>query len=312
MKGELDISDALLERAIAMYDANAVSYVSLDMCTKKENALLGVKKDRRWEHIPNAYGKLELRLVDDDTRLSVDTQFAFIFALQRRALALQMGDVMEFSLSEKLRAKLIEVLMKPAPTGFLPVGMNQVLEADFVFWTQMVEETTEGIKRKPNGRPCDNAFNTVFTSCEFRMALMNRQAGGGRSQGGQASSSHLPVMSTPVDTEAAKSKKQKKREAAERRATGTPPNPVRPVSPKPVVTRQMKAPRIALPKPLVGMCATPAAATGAKSFCFAYNMNGCKEAAPGKSCGRGFHGCMKPLPYGEACSGSHTSSACTR
>ena len=138
LKGELDISDALLERAISMYDSNSLSYLSLDMCTKKENALLGVKKDRRWEHIPNAYGKLELRRVDDDARLNVDSQFAFIFALQRRALALQMGDVMDFSLCEQMRAKLIDTLMKPAPTGFLPVGMNQVLEADFVFWTQMV------------------------------------------------------------------------------------------------------------------------------------------------------------------------------
>ena len=64
----------------------------------------------------------------------------------------------------------------------------------FIFWfpdeimadkAQMYSyETAEGIKRKPNGRPCDNAFTAVFTSCEFRMALMNRQAGGGRPQGG--------------------------------------------------------------------------------------------------------------------------------
>ena len=308
---ELNISDALLDRAIGMYDSNAIGYISMEMCTKKASALLGVKKEKRWEHVPNAYGKMELQIAGDKDRTAIDSQFAYIFALQRRGLALFMGNIMDFKYSEMLRSKLIAALMKPPSTGFLPVTMNQVIEADFVFWTVMEEHVVEGIKTGPNGRPCDNAFMTVFESCEFRMALMNRQAGGGGSSKQQVQVPAAPLLQIgdPPLT-----KRQKKNLKVQQRPSAIAPKPQppnRPSGPKPPPAKALKT-GANLPRALIGMCNNPSAASGAKAFCYAFNINGCNDAVPGASCARGFHGCMKPLANGEACSGPHAASACTR
>ena len=313
LKDELDISDTLLERAMEMYDNNSVTYLPLEACTKKESALLGVRKDKRWEQVPNAYGKIELRRTDDDRTSDVDSQFAFMFAYQRRNLALDMANVLDFNLSEKLRSKLMAVYMKPPPTNFLPVDMNQILEADFVFWSQMNEETTNGIKQKATGRPCDLVFDVVFNCPEFRCALMNRQAGGGRTQAFQPRIQQMAPLHAPVNGQPGKKSKGQKKRESRQRLEDTQQQAPPPARQKPpfVTERPMKIAKTALPKQLIGMCSKPAARTNATAFCFAYNLSGCNDAPAGKACKRGFHGCMKPLPNGEACSGPHPVSGCT-
>ena len=67
-----------------------------------------------------------------------------------------------------------------------------------------------------------------------------------------------------------------------------------------------------LPPKLLGMCTVSSAATGARKFCYGYSIDGCAGAAPGASCPKGLHACMRPLPSGEACSGNHPTFACTR
>jgi hypothetical protein len=94
LKGELDISDALLDRTIDMYDRNGIYYLGLELCTKRQTSLMGPQKDRLWEPVPNAVGTFQFRKVDDPTRANVDSQFSFTLALQRRALALMMGDLL--------------------------------------------------------------------------------------------------------------------------------------------------------------------------------------------------------------------------
>ena len=133
LKGEFDISDRLLDRAIGMHEGNVLGYLGRELCTKRGNAMLGLQKDKLWESSPNASGEFTLRRSDDGRRADVDTQFAFSFALQRRSLALDMGDVMDFENSEILRTKLIDALMKTPPNGFMNVGIEQVLDADRAF-----------------------------------------------------------------------------------------------------------------------------------------------------------------------------------
>ena len=157
-RGELDISDRLIDRTIEMYEGNILGYLGPELCTKRGNAMLGLQKDKQWESTPNAHGGFTLRRADDGRRADVDSQFAFSFSFQRRSLALDMGDVMDFENSELLRTSLIDSLVKEPPTGFAAVGMEQVLEADRTLWVLMGEQTRSGIKRKPDDRPCDKVF----------------------------------------------------------------------------------------------------------------------------------------------------------
>jgi hypothetical protein len=80
---------------------------------------------------------------------------------------------MEFELHEKLRAKFIAMLMKPAQEGYAQVSMQQIFNADAVFWAEMMEsdELENGPKRNARGRPCDEAFPLIFNGTEFRQAI---------------------------------------------------------------------------------------------------------------------------------------------
>ena len=115
LKGELDISDALLDKAIGMYDMNGIYYLGPDVCTKKSTSLMGPQRDRLWEPVPNAQGTFQFRKVEDPARANYDSQFAFTFAMQRKNLALEMGDLLA-ELGEKLRSKYTAVMMKPPQT----------------------------------------------------------------------------------------------------------------------------------------------------------------------------------------------------
>jgi hypothetical protein len=310
LKGELDISDALLESAMDMHYRDGLYYMGLEMCTKRQSSLLP-KKDKLWEPVPNAAGTFAFRKIEDTTRASCDTQFAYTLAMQRRALALHMADLMSFQLSETLRSKLTAVMMKAPQVGYAWVTMEQAIEADMLFWSLMADEVVEGVKRNAGGRPCDQAFRTVFDSTEFRMAIAPRQVG--VSSGPQ----RPKVTQPPPAGEPTISKRQRKLNN-KLKAAGelNPPPLVQPLPPTDKGKGKGKQgkgnSRPNMPKQLIGMCAKSNDATNGQRFCFAYNLGSCSDAIPGQACAKGFHGCMKPLPNGAACSMAHPCTGCTR
>ena len=322
LEDELDISDRLIDRAIDMYDSNVLGYLGPELCTKRGNAMMGIQRDPLWESVPNINGGFTLKRADDGRRAEFDTQFAFSFALQRRSLALHMSGVMDYTHSETLRAKFISAMMKEPRRGFLPVDLAQVLDADREFWIAMGDKVRKGIKNTIGGRPCDLAFQKVFESHDFGMAIMPMQG----------NVSRMPVSTAPPPV---------------RRATTQQVQQAPPAMGKRALTRKRKLEQAAadavagafkttktevkqertgrgsgsggkpstgarLPVKLVGMCSTSSKETGSKKFCFSYNLDGCAGAAPGASCGKGLHACMRPLANGEACSGPHQTFSCKR
>ena len=139
--------------------------------------ILGVKRDRLWESVPNAAGRLVFKKPEDSERAELGTQFALGFALQRRRLALEMADVISYDHSESLRSRLIAAFMEPPPSGFSAVSIEQIFEADQVAWTLLAEKTVDGIKRKGADRPCDNGMPAVLGSFKFAMAIAPRMGG---------------------------------------------------------------------------------------------------------------------------------------
>ena len=94
----------------------------------------------------------------------------------RRGLALEMGDVLCFDLHEVLRRRLLTAYTKVPQTGFLPVGLQQLLDADQLIWQFLGKKTSEGIKRRGTvERPLDKVMLEVLNSLEVQMALMTRQ-----------------------------------------------------------------------------------------------------------------------------------------
>ena len=111
LTGELNVSDRLMDLCIEMHDRNQLHYVAPDLCTKKTVDILGGKRDRLWESVPNSAGMLVFKKPEDSERAELGSQFALSFAFQRRGLALEMADVVSFDHSECLRSRLIAAFM---------------------------------------------------------------------------------------------------------------------------------------------------------------------------------------------------------
>jgi hypothetical protein len=270
-----------------------------------------------WEPVPNAQGTFQFRKVEDPARANYDSQFAFTLAMQRKNLALEMGDLLAFELGEKLRSKYVAVMMKPPQTGYSWVTMEQVLEADMLFWELMGDEVVEGVQRNAGGRPCDQAFLKVFDSADFRMAIATRQIGIQRQAAAQPSrpqpraAPQLDAGDAPLTKRQRKLKAQAKA-AAQAAATPSPWGSAAPADDKGKGKGKKGAGNASMPKALIGMCKVSNSATSSQRFCYGYNLGNCKAVSPGQACPKGLHGCMKPLQNGEACSQPHTCAGCTR
>ena len=82
-------------------------------------------------------------------------------ALSRRSLACDPMQVYTFKKMERWHCHLLGQLRSPAPPGFKPPNMEQVLRTDRAGWVKMAEKPT-ALKRKPDGTlPLDKALGQL-------------------------------------------------------------------------------------------------------------------------------------------------------
>ena len=314
MRGELEVSYKLVERCVELSDANAIKYLPLELCTKRNDEVRGIEKDPTWATVPDPVsGTLRLKMVRDELRNPLDSQFALLFSFQRRAMALEMADILSFENHELLRDRFVAALMKPPFSGFQSFTLEQVLEADVQFWMLMAEETRDGIRRCGHAdRPCDLAFPKVMAHAEFAMAMTPRQLTA-PSRGVSRAAFEAPGPPPGPTRSALKRQKtlaNKVKSAFER--------PIQPAGKGGGGgkgnggAKGGQKPPVKLPPGLQGMCARSSSSTGSKRMCFSYNLGKCNTAGAGQECARGFHLCMKPRGNGgEACSEPHGAHGCT-
>ena len=318
LRGELEASHHLVDLCINMYDNDAVEYVPLELCTKRDMEVQRVAKDPFFATSLGQDGTLRLNKVSEGLVSVPDCQYAMSFAYQRRGTALEQADVMQYETHEALHQRLVHALMKPSEPGFARISPDQLIAADRKAWSLLAEETRDGIKRLGSlGRPCDIAMKTVLSHTEFIMALMPRQI---PTSGLRNVQPQLALLDAPAAAPAAgpgkpgKKNKGKKRAAKqeEERARKisnafSQKNSAAPARP----SKEAKAPRgdfVKLPAALIGMC--PKSDSG-KRLCFAFNLGTCNAASPGQECAKGWHLCMKPTASGQACSKPHAANRCT-
>jgi hypothetical protein len=324
----LDISDNLIDRCIAMWRANRVAYLSLDLCTKRTLEIVNVNKDPTYAQTPDSNGFMKMRAVDDEERCRISSQFDIMHAFMRRGFGLEAGDVMDFQVHETIRRKLLASLTKEPPTGFLPVLLDQVLEADVLIWQNLSKMARGGIRRRSAvARPLDLLVPKVLALLEVQMALMPRQgvvrpaaAAASSSDQGQTNKllAALQKQINDVANEQRRSKNvsdafakggqpkaspnrdaagpgKKGDDAAKKRERRGNRNDRRGSDPKP-------------PAALAGCATRSNAATGRVLMCYGYNLGTC--STKGDRCAKGEHICMRKV-NGEACSQKHPQMSCT-
>ena len=331
--GELDCADKLLERCIHMHGRDALAYVGPEWCNKKEFDLLGGTKIGILAPSADSKGYVQMRLTQEEEQpLWVCSEIVLQNALMRRGLSLDMADVLDWIMHEKLRRKLQAALAKVPQSGYRRVTLEQVISADRLFWVEMAQITDGKVQRNDDDeRPCDLAFDEVLKSFDFYMALQPKQ--GSESSGSavgakpartpqpQPQPQQQPPALSKADKKTINKLKAKDEEIARLRAKAQVQSkghqqqhqPGKAAGKGGAKGQQKGASAGKMPTQLIGMCSKSSAATGMVRLCYGFNLGTCSAASPGNQCTKGLHGCMKPDPAsGEACGGPHPCSSCNK
>ena len=202
---------------------------------------------------------------------------------------MEIGMVMTFEMHEKIWQSLLTALCEDPPPGYAAASMSQLEGADSYIFTKLGEYTRTGL-RGPigSGLPLDQFVEKILESTKYNMRLMplaRLPASTGASSSSQgaeppAKRAKLDKQATTIDNlrrqvENLKRKGQDNSGSSKRQKTGQQGGK----------GQRKSGP---LPQELRGHLSS----TQKGPICFGYNMQrGCRDAAPGGECGRGWHLC---------------------
>ena len=208
-----------------------------------------------------------LRDKESEAICSTSTEMEVVNALRRRALAFDLMKLVPYNTMNGYHAELVEHMSQPPPPGYQAVSIAQVLRADRAAFLLMSEKLSS-LKKKADGtNPVATLMENILSHSSVSFHL-------------------LPLAKSHPQTRDARPRS---------RSPKRPSKPSRAKSPRrnkgkgKGKGRGSRGPNV--PQGLIGK----ALQTGAgKRICWAFNLNGCSQAGPGKECPKGLHVCAEP------------------
>ncbi len=133
------------------HDTNTcLSYIRPDQCTKRHDELKGVKRvealvSQLQGSTPKTAHKAECMVAD------IQGDLQLLWALQRRGLAYDQANLLEFALRDAWVRYLIHRPFEDTRRGYKPPGRAQLLLADQKLFLLLAEDSRAGIVAKPGG-----------------------------------------------------------------------------------------------------------------------------------------------------------------
>jgi hypothetical protein len=285
LTGELNVSDALILSVVHMSECESIKYVEWSACTKRELEVAGVKEDSYWSKGDDSVMREHAAPAKASANLGGDLRLSY--ALMRRGIAMEAGDVMSFKVHEVLRERLLQALSSDPPPGYAAVDLDMIKRADMEFWKQVSERSEGRIKPSaPGVFPLDPVALIVVADSRFTHLLNFLPAASMRA-------AKRPEVGRAAELDPAASFSSKKRARLRKQTQGAPP-PAPAQGKGAGKSKGGKSGGGPVPADLVALgCVsmTP----GMERICYGYNTpaRGCTGAAPGGSCNRGKHVCAK-------------------
>ena len=273
IQDDAEPSDALVDTFCEMFESNRLRWVQWEKLTKKDDDVGSKKADPVVRPDKSNVLKLEHDVVEDDADMSTDLMLRF--ALQRRAIAMDMAFILRYEVSERWHDHLFRHRLRKAPPGFMRMTQNQLEEADKALFSHMSRACRGGIVPRADGaRPLDTALVTAMESAEVSFFILPRQA----------SSSNKRKADEDAAASSAKKEKAKAKAAAKAAARAAA------AAPKGKGKGKLGKPtRSNMPTLLIGgINKTPAG----ESICFDLNLKKCTVVGP--RCPKGVHTCCSP------------------
>ena len=332
LEGDLEPANCVVDRVVSMVEDDRVEYLGWDlMATRRAELKVGPLK-RKWT--ADATGTLKETSSREDPRASVSTFWEVSLALRRRSVAFDMGGLMSYEAHELLHSWYMKALTEdPGDAMYTAPSLERVRAADAWVWERLGAALARGVRPTAPGDtlPADDALAALMASMEFNLRLgpLPRGSGGGGG-GGRQHQATKDEIDHDAGGGAGKKRnrngRQKQQARRERDSHAMPPPPGNWFAgsggkggdrggkggDRSKGGDRGKGDRgnqgggsgssAGVPaelRPGVGRMAdgTP--------ICYAYNLEGCRDAADGGQCKRGRHVCTRM-----GCQRSHPAFRC--
>jgi hypothetical protein len=307
IEGELDPSYRLQDLAYELYDQNVVKHLPWELCTKREAELQGTKSEKAWR--VDSAGFLKESATDEPAKADTRSDYLLVCALRRRAIALEMADVVSFDTMECITDTLMREYRRAPPPGYARVSLEQLRRADQEVFRQLSELCRSGVRRGADGRrPFDVHIPKILETPMFRYLVMPLPGGAPNRSTGDDSAASASKRTLDLQQSIRDLRNENKRLRASRAAASPTGGSQQSAGKGGGKGRGGKSQgkgsgvphsMSRMPAPLIGKSSrTPSGAP----ICFAYNMeSGCTQASPGAQCPKGMHVCAEP-----GCAANHS------
>ena len=264
IKGETEPSQSLVDLCVNIYESNTLRYVAWERCTSRLSEVQGeAKKDTRFTL--DSQGKtLKLEAKAPEDKCQVDSEVHLLQALQRRALALDQANIVDFSVIDVWHQKLLRARLQEVPAGHTRPSFKQLLRADQKLFSELQDRCRGGLQATATGRPLDALVPVVMDLSDVAVLL---QALPGPSP------SHSDVPPGPWFPRERPGPYNREGKGRGKSSKGR--------------GKQNKG---VLPKQLVGCYSST---NGGEPICFDHNINGCSRPVKNGRCEKGIHICAR-------------------
>ena len=165
---DIEPSHQLVDRFVAMCEENVISYVKPELCTSRAQEILSSKQSQSFAL--SSDGNLKVKGHDADLECGVTGEMKLREAFRRRALAMDLAQMVSYTVSEEWHAFLFLSIQRDPPKGFRSVSLGQIIAADKRLWI-LVSEATRGnvVANGAAPKPCD----AVVTATSTKPEVMN-------------------------------------------------------------------------------------------------------------------------------------------
>ena len=143
LEGELEPSRLLVDKIAQMVKEGVLKYVPWEEGTTRADELAGLKKDKVWKADSN--GVVKEAAVDRAVLTSLAADLRLKYALQRRGLAMEMGNLCSFAHHERWANKLLAEYLREPPPGYKRLSLSQLERADRELFRRLAELTRAGL-----------------------------------------------------------------------------------------------------------------------------------------------------------------------
>ena len=158
-------SHQLVDRFVAMCEEGVITYVKPELCTSRSHEILNMKHGQSFAL--GSDGNLRLKQSDADMECSVSGEMKLREAFRRRSLAMDLAQMVTYTVSEEWTSYLFMTLQRDAPRGFKQINIAQLIAADKRLWILMSEQSKGNVSAKPPAdKPCDALLKHISSSPE--------------------------------------------------------------------------------------------------------------------------------------------------